>query len=78
MSKQQIRIALVITAAVTVILTSGCASTGNTSQNPYATAIIAANTVRNAQGLTRNGVNAELNQQLKNMLRNYNRSQGSY
>jgi hypothetical protein len=74
----KIKLAIVVTTAVALLLMSGCASTSNTSQNPYATAIIAANTVRNAQGLTRNGVNAELNQQLKNMLRNYNRSQGSY
>ena len=71
------RITIAAVTAIMLIL-PGCASTTNSSQNPYATAIIAANTVRNAQGLTRNGVNAELNQQLKNMLRNYNRSQGSY
>ena len=71
------RITIAAVTAIMLIL-PGCASTTNPNQNPYATAIIAANTVRNAQGLTRNGVNAELNQQLKNMLRNYNRSQGSY
>ena len=71
------RITIAAVTAIMLIL-PGCASTTNSSQNPYATAIIAANTVRNAQGLTRNGVNAELNQQLRNMLRNYNRSQGSY
>jgi hypothetical protein len=61
-----------------VLVISGCASTTNQSQNPFATAIIAANTVRNAQGLTRSGVNAEMNQQLKNLLHNYNRTQGGY
>jgi|688.fasta_scaffold1158707_1 hypothetical protein len=71
------RITIAAVTAIMLIL-PGCASTTNSSQNPYATAIIAANTVRNAQGLTRNGVNAELNQQLKNWVRNFNRSQGSY
>ena len=71
------RITIAAVTAIMLIL-PGCASTTNQSQNPFATAIIAANTVRNAQGLTRTGVNAELNQQLKNMLHNYNRSQGSY
>ena len=69
------KLAIMITA---VLLISGCASTTNQSQNPFATAIIAANTVRNAQGLTRSGVNAEMNQQLKNLLHNYNRTQGGY
>ena len=74
----KIKLTIVVITAVALLLMSGCASTTNSSQNPYATAIIAANTVRNAQGLTRTGVNAELNQQLKNLLHNYNRSQGSY
>jgi len=69
------KLAIMITA---VLVISGCASTTNQSQNPFATAIIAANTVRNAQGLTRSGVNAEMNQQLKNLLHNYNRTQGGY
>jgi hypothetical protein len=74
----KIKLVIVVAGAVAMLLMSGCASTTNSSQNPYATAIIAANTVRNAQGLTRNGVNAELNQQLRNWVRNFNRSQGSY
>ena len=56
---------------------TGCATTQH-SQNPVATAIIAHNTVKNAQRLTKAGVRAELNQQAANLLRDYRRSQGGF
>lgn len=70
---------LKITAAILVVLTaSGCATTGPQAQNPVGTAIIAYNTVKNAQQLTGESVKAEGQQMFKNLLRNYNRSQGGF
>lgn len=64
-------------AIVLAVILPGCAAT-HTAGNPVGTAIIAANTVKNAQQLTRAGVEAELRQQGINLLRDYNRSKGGF
>ena len=66
-----------IFAIIATISVTGCATTQQ-SQNPVGTAIIAHNTVKNAQQLTGESVRAETQQILKNLLRNYNRSQGGF
>jgi len=71
------RIAAVILAFILVVTLAGCA-TQRSAANPVGTAIIAHNTIKNAQQLTGAGVRAELDQQARNLLRNYNRSQGGF
>lgn len=67
----------ILAAAIIAMILPGCA-TQNSAQNPVGTAIIAYNTVKNAQQLTGAGVRAELNQKARNVLRDYNRSQGGF
>lgn len=69
--------ARIAAAVILVLILPGCAAQ-HSAANPVGTAIIAHNTVKNAQQLTRAGVEAELRQQGVNLLRNYNRSQGGF
>lgn len=62
---------------VLAVILPGCAAQ-QSAVNPMGTAIIAYNTAKNAQQLTGAGVRAELEQQGRNLLRNYNRSQGGF
>jgi hypothetical protein len=60
--------AAVILALIFVLILPGCA-TQRSAANPVGTAIIAHNTIKNAQQLTGAA---------RNLLRNYNRSQGGF